>query len=95
MRLGDEHDKLIKIVKIDLTQEHESCEFSNLPAGKYTIRCFQDLNGNEELDKNFMGIPTEPYGFANNPKIRFGMPSVKEQTIEVKGRKKLVIQFVK
>jgi uncharacterized protein (DUF2141 family) len=25
---------------------------------------FQDLNGNKKLDKNFIGIPTEPFAFS-------------------------------
>ena len=93
LRVGNENDELIKTVKIDLSRTNDGYKLSNLAAGKYTIRCFQDLNGNERLDKNFMGIPTEPYGFANNPKIRFGPPSIQEQTFEIKGRKKLTIQM--
>ena len=37
-----------------------------LPRGKYGVIAFHDLNGNEKLDTNFMGIPNEPYGFSNN-----------------------------
>jgi len=28
-----------------------------------------DLNGNGELDTNFMGMPIEGYGFSNNPEV--------------------------
>jgi hypothetical protein len=27
---------------------------------------FHDENGNGRLDKNFLGVPTEPYGFSND-----------------------------
>ena len=30
------------------------------------IACFQDINGNQKLDTNTFGIPTEPYAFSNN-----------------------------
>ena len=32
--------------------------------GQYIVAAFQDLNGNGKLDKNFFGVPTEPYGFS-------------------------------
>ncbi len=33
---------------------------------------YHDVNNNEELDKNFVGIPKEPYGFSG--KNGFGSP---------------------
>ena len=32
--------------------------------GDYAVAIIQDLNENEKLDKNFLGIPKEPYGFS-------------------------------
>ena len=93
IRLGDENDELITTAQINLSNDESFFEFAQLKPGKYTLRCFQDLNGNELLDRNFIGIPQEPYGFANNPKVRFGPPSIKEQTIEIKDDKSLVIRL--
>ncbi|MBW8192149.1 DUF2141 domain-containing protein [Neiella marina] len=39
---------------------------ADLAAGEYVVRMFQDLNGNGQLDANWLGIPNEPYGFSNN-----------------------------
>ncbi len=36
-----------------------------VPEGYYFITTFQDLNGNEELDTNFLKIPKEPIGMSN------------------------------
>lgn len=47
---------------------------SDLPSGEYAVTLFHDVNGNHMLDKNFFGIPTEPYGFSNNARSRFGPP---------------------
>ncbi len=53
----------------------ESVKLSvDLPAGDYAFAVFQDLNGNGVLDTNFMGIPSEPYGFSKNFKPRFSAP---------------------
>ena len=40
-----------------------------LPAGKYAVQVMHDENDNGKLDANFMGIPTEGYGFSNNPQV--------------------------
>lgn len=49
----------------------------DLPPGRYAISAFFDLNGNGELDTNFLGIPTEPYGFSN--RVR---PAMRAATFE-------------
>jgi uncharacterized protein (DUF2141 family) len=48
--------------------------FKALPAGTYAIKLFHDINDNQKLDSNWLGIPREPYGFSNNPRSRFGPP---------------------
>ena len=52
-------------------------EMMKLP-GEVAIAAFQDVNENEKLDKNSLGIPTERYGFSNNPKRGFGPPSFQQ-----------------
>ncbi|MEO7917193.1 MAG: DUF2141 domain-containing protein [Dokdonella sp.] len=43
--------------------------FGELLAGTYAVQAMHDANGNGKLDSNFMGMPTEGYGFSNNPKV--------------------------
>jgi uncharacterized protein (DUF2141 family) len=47
----------------------------DLPPGEYAISVFHDENNNKKLDKNWVGIPTEPYGFSNNFKAKWGAPT--------------------
>ena len=49
--------------------------FENIPYGRYSIKTFHDENGNNKLDTNSTGMPTERYGFSNNARGRFGPPS--------------------
>jgi uncharacterized protein (DUF2141 family) len=42
------------------------CTFPNLPAGSYAVSAAHDVNGNGKPDKNFVGIPTEPWAVSNN-----------------------------
>jgi uncharacterized protein (DUF2141 family) len=57
-----------KIVKVN--SKIEVCVFDSVKDGKYAISLYHDLNSNNKLDKNWLGIPSEKYGFSNNPKIR-------------------------
>ena len=44
-------------------------KFSDLPAGVYAVQVMHDENDNSKLDTNFLGIPSEGYGFSNNPNV--------------------------
>jgi uncharacterized protein (DUF2141 family) len=60
---------------------HLTAHFSDLPPGKYAAVAFQDFNGNGKLDKNFLGIPKEPYGFSNGARGSTGPPTFAEASI--------------
>ena len=59
--------------------------FSGLEPGSYGIALFQDLNGNEKLDRNLLGAPIEPFGFSNNPVIGFAAPTFEEFVVDFDG----------
>lgn len=63
-----------KIVPANRTAELKIL-LSDLPPGSYALSCFQDIDGNGVLNKNFFGVPTEPYGFSNNARPRFRAPN--------------------
>lgn len=58
---------------------------TNLPAGEYAIRVMHDVNGNGELDSNFVGMPTEPWAMSNNAKGNFGPPKWKDVKFTLDG----------
>jgi uncharacterized protein (DUF2141 family) len=55
-----------------------------LSEGTYAISIFHDVNADSVLNKNFMGIPKEPYGFSNNAKGTFGPPSYEDASFILK-----------
>ena len=59
--------------------------FQSIPAGRYAVSIFQDINGNRKLDTSFFGKPREPFGFSNNAVGRLGPPSFKECEFSVAG----------
>jgi uncharacterized protein (DUF2141 family) len=54
-----------------------------VPAGKYGVAAIHDENSNHKLDKNFLGIPKEGFGFANNPKVMLSAPSFDTAAVQV------------
>ncbi len=54
-----------------------------LPAGRYAVSVYQDVNGNERLDTGVFGIPKEPVGVSNNPKPGFRAPRFDECSFEM------------
>lgn len=61
---------------IKVTANSHTITVNNVPSGDYAVMVFQDLNNNQQLDSNMLGIPKEPYGFSNNPTL-YGPPSYK------------------
>lgn len=57
--------KAVKTGKIEKFNTTAEFTFSGLEEGDYAISIFQDLNGNEEMDTNMLGIPKEPVGASN------------------------------
>lgn len=49
--------------------------FENIPFGDYSIKTYHDENNDNELDTNFLGMPTEAYGFSNDASGSFGPAS--------------------
>ena len=47
----------------------------SLVYGEYAVRVFHDENENKKIDTNFLGIPTENYGYSNDASDWFGPPS--------------------
>lgn len=55
----------------------------DIPAGTWAVLAYQDENGNRQLDRNFLGIPKENYGFSRDAVGQFGPPGFEAAAIEV------------
>lgn len=63
-------------------------QIPDLLFGDYAIAVFHDLNGNGKLDRNMLGIPSEPYGFSGKASGKWSAPvfgdariSISEKTV--------------
>lgn len=70
---------------IDVNGQSVTWKLDDLPYGDYGIAVFHDENKNGKMDKNFLGIPQEAYGFSNNMRVVFGPPSWEKSKFAVKG----------
>ena len=61
--------KPVAAQKATATKGEMTLKFGNLPAGKYAVQVMHDENDNGKMDTNFLGIPSEGYGFSNNPNV--------------------------
>lgn len=55
----------------------------NVKPGRYAVQIYHDENGNGKLERNFIGIPKEGYGFSNNVVPGFGPPSFDKAAIQM------------
>ncbi|MEL7450720.1 MAG: DUF2141 domain-containing protein [Pseudomonadota bacterium] len=72
----------VKAVKIEVTGEEVSVTFDDLDPGRYAIKLYHDANGNGEMDRNMMGLPSEGYGFSGKGG-RFGAPPFDDAAFEI------------
>ena len=62
-------EKPVAAQKVAAAQGEVKLQFKDLAPGTYAVQVMHDENENNQLDTNFLGIPTEGYGFSNNPNV--------------------------
>lgn len=63
------------VMVIKIRKDQARCDFEDIPPGTYAMAVIHDENMNGKLDTNWLGIPTEGYGFSNDAKAVVGAPS--------------------
>jgi uncharacterized protein (DUF2141 family) len=74
----------IMVIKIRDTQAR--CDFLDIPPGTYALAVIHDENTNGKFDTNWMGVPTEGYGFSNDAKALLGAPSFSAASFQYDGQ---------
>lgn len=65
--------------------------FDDLPMGNYAVKTFHDEDADNDFDTNFLGIPTEDYGFSNNASGFLGKPSWDAVKFDLKSNEKVIV----
>ncbi|MEM7761839.1 MAG: DUF2141 domain-containing protein [Cyanobacteria bacterium P01_A01_bin.40] len=81
----DSKDNILRAECLSIKEQLPVLTIDNLHRGTYALALFHDVNQDEELNRNFFGIPQEGFGFSQNPEITTSPPSFGESAISVVG----------
>jgi uncharacterized protein (DUF2141 family) len=79
----EEIEHAIRTVYVPVVDGDASTVFDELEPGRYAVTVFNDRNGNEEFDKNWVGMPTESWGVSNNARPRLRAPRFDEAVFDI------------
>lgn len=61
----------------------QATEVFKIPPGQYGVVAIHDENSNHKLDRNFLDVPKEGFGFANNPRVLLSAPPFQAARVTV------------
>nr|WP_262913879.1 DUF2141 domain-containing protein [Aequorivita vitellina] len=73
-----EEGQALKTISVKVKAKSQTVVFTDLPKGNYAVSMYHDENSDGKCNRNFMGIPKEPYGFSNNFRPKFSAPTFQD-----------------
>ncbi len=73
------------MMAIEIRDTQARCDFVGIPPGTYALVVIHDENRNGKLDTNWMGVPTEGYGFSSGAKATLSAPSFSDASLRYDG----------
>jgi uncharacterized protein (DUF2141 family) len=68
------NEEKFKGITVKAENDKMTWSLRNIPFGYYAVKAFHDEDQDDDVDTK-LGIPTEGFGFSNNPSFFFGAPS--------------------
>ena len=95
---NNEKDFLVqgKEYRMEIVKANENPQvivFKKLPEGEYAISVYQDENGDGKMNRNFIGLPKEIYGFSKNFRPVLSKPDFDDCKFILKEEKALKIEI--
>lgn len=81
---GYNSDKPVRAVVVPADKGDAKTLIEGLPAGRYAIKSFHDIDGDFKMGTNPYGMPVEPFAFSNNAKGDMGPASWADAAFDVK-----------
>lgn len=78
-------DNIIQAKCVSIRSLMPTFTINNLHYGTYALAVFHDVNKDEELNRSFIRIPQEGFGFSQNPEVITSAPSFSDSAVIVTG----------
>ena len=82
-----------KVYAEDVKEKTMSFTFNDFPKGEYSIALFHDEDSNGKMKRNFLGIPSEDYGFSNITSMLFSRPSYEDTRFYLESDTSFVVEL--
>lgn len=79
-------DNAVQTKCVKVTASPIKVAFKQLSPGRYAIAVLHDENNDRQANRNFLGLPTEGFGFSRNPTIVASPPKFSESAVSVAGQ---------
>ena len=79
------NDGVVKSKCTKISETSSKIIFDNLQPGTYAVAVIHDQNQDQILNLNYLGIPTEGFGFSRNPEVRTSAPKFKDAAFLLAG----------
>lgn len=74
------------IAMLEIRETRARCHFLDIPSGTYALAVIHDENLDGKLATNWLGAPTEGYGFSNDVTATLSAPSFEDARFEYDGQ---------
>jgi len=75
-------DQFIQKKRAQIVNGRAQLVFENVPFGKIAVGSYHDVDSDETYDKNFIGLPVEPYAFSKKPTCNWRKPRFEEVSFD-------------
>lgn len=78
----------------NVTSDSVVFTLTGLVKDSYAISIYHDINSDSKCNLNFLGIPTEPYGFSKNYRPIFSKPSFNDCRFDMNNHRAIIIKLI-
>jgi uncharacterized protein (DUF2141 family) len=83
----------VRVAMVPANAASVTVRIEGLASGRYAIKSFHDLDGDNRMSTNPMGMPIEPFAFSNNARANMGPPTWADSMFDVNGATAQTISF--
>lgn len=83
-----------RVVQFPANTAGSAFRIKDIKPGEYAVAIYHDENSDSICNLNFLGIPKEGYGFSNNIRPVFSVPTFEECKIKLAGDTHIKVQLI-